>query len=116
MADAARLLGHFQGNTGPPALWSLSPEIGAGFTEVARLAVLFHPFTGSSELSRPARHHHKSHKQNGTLRFEGVTLQMPKAFREECVAKGLRPSEIILADKESLAILRDLAAKAKGLA
>ena len=96
-------------------MWSAAPEIGADFTEVARLvAVLFHPFTGSSELSRPARHHHKSPKQNGTLRFDGVTRQMPKAFREECMAKGLKPSEIILANKESLAILRDLAAKAKG--
>ena len=92
----------------------MSPEIGADFTEVARLAVLFHPFTGSSELSRPARHHHKSHKQNGTLRFDGVTLQMPKAFREKCLEKGLSPAEMILATKENLAILRDLAAKAKG--
>ena len=113
---AVRLRDHVPGNTWPPVMWPVSPEIGADFTEVARLAVLFHPFTGSSELSRPARHHHKSHKQNGTLRFDGVTLQMPKAFREECVAKGLRPSEILLATKESLAILRDLAAKAKGLA
>ena len=95
-------------------MWSLSPEIGADFTEVARLAVLFHPFTGSSELSRPARHHHKSHKQNGTLRFEGVTLQMPKAFREKCLEEGLSPAEMILATKENLAIFRRLAAKAKG--
>ena len=72
------------------------------------------PFTGSSELSRPARHHHKSHKQNGTLRFDGVTLQMPKAFREKCLEEGLSPGEMILATKENLAILRDLAAKAKG--
>ena len=95
-------------------MWSVSPEIGADFTEVARLAVLFHPFTGSSELSRPARHHHKSHKQNGTLRFDGVTLQMPKAVREKCLEEGLSPGEMILATKETLAILRDLAAKAKG--
>ena len=95
-------------------MWSLSPEIGAGFTEVARLAVLFHPFTGSSELSRPARHHHKSHKQNGTLRFDGVTLQMPRAIREKCLEKGLSPSEMLYADKETLAILRELTAKAKG--
>ena len=72
------------------------------------------PFTGSSELSRPARHHHKSHKQNGTLRFDGVTLLMPKAFREQCLEEGLSPGEMILATKENLAILRDLAAKAKG--
>ena len=96
-------------------MWSMSPEIGADFTEVARLAVLFHPFTGSSELSRPARHHHKSHKQNGTLRFDdGVTLQMPNAFREKCLEEGLSPSEMLHANKETLAILRDLTAKAKG--
>ena len=81
---------------------------------VARLKIPFTSFSGSSDLPRPSRDHKKSHKEMGTLRFEGVTIHFPKEFRDECRAKGLSPGEVIPATKESLAILRSLAAKAKG--
>ena len=81
---------------------------------VARLEIPFTSFSGSSELSRPPRHHQKSYKEMGTLLFEGATIHFPKEFRDKCRTEGLSPAELTPATKESLAILRSLAAKAKG--
>ena len=72
------------------------------------------PFTGSSELPRPARQHHKSHRQNGTLRFEGVTLQFPKSFfRDLGCPECSSPADVLPATKDVFAILREMAASHK---
>ena len=74
-------------------------------------AVLFTPSLEAQNLPRPSRNHKKSLR---LFRWKGATFQVSEATWEKCIAANAKPTEFLLANKETLETLDRMAAKAKG--
>ena len=78
---------------------------------VARQAVLFPPSLEAQNLPRPARHHHVSRT---TIRWNGVTIRIPQNLQDQALEEDRTPLGVLLYSKEAVALLDEIAAKAKG--
>ena len=83
------------------------------FSGVARQAVLFPPSLEAQNLPRPSRHHKESRT---TIRWNGVTIRPPKEIQDLALERDCIPTGVLLYSKETVALLDEVAAKAKGSA